>query len=147
MKTEDIIRELLEKQRTDIGDDIKLTKKELLILAKNINDSIFSKDCIRFDKMQTYKKCGKRWYWHRLLYVNFINNLEQYEYLKHIAGSKKTCQTCVNPSHYFKMVNKSGKIIKKYKDPQEQKEIEEWVNKELKLDRTLEEKLTIDFDW
>ena len=114
-----LLIELINKQRSDIDSAKKLDIKDLHRICKNINGSIFQKDngcCLwcgyvtNISNSNTkyinffFKK--KKYALHRLLYENFVGNIDKSEYLRFTCDNKGVC---CNLNH----IKKIGKESKK----------------------------------
>lgn len=104
MKSDLILQELLKKQRKQVPLEKKLRYNDLKRLCKYINGHIFDEnECViwngyitnanKFNKglyINFYFK-GKKTALHRLLYINFIDDLDDNEYLKFSCENKGKC--------------------------------------------------------
>lgn len=125
---DDILKELIQKQRKDCDNNYKLTLSDLKRISNNLDKSIFdSKKCCIWKGYITNENNNKRakyinFYYnhkkialHRLLYINFVDNLEKNEYIKYECCNKGKCCNI----HHFKKIsknknkNKINKIDKK----------------------------------
>lgn len=103
-KNNNMFKELIKKQRNNIPNDKKLQLNDLKRICKHINYSIFDKKiCSIWSGYITnhnnstkgtyinfyYKK--KKVALHRLLYYNFIDDINTDEYLKFSCNNKGTC--------------------------------------------------------
>mgnify|MGYP001162663174 CR=1 FL=1 len=98
-----IFQELILKQRKDCNIDRKLTFMDLKRVSKNLTVSIFDvSQCSIWNGYITNKKnsnsCYINFYFrqqkvalHRLLYENFVNNLDSNQYIKFICSCKGRC--------------------------------------------------------
>lgn len=99
-----LLIELINKQRTDVDLSKKLDIKDLHRICKNLNGSIFSSDnncCLwcgyvtNISNSNTryinffFKK--KKYALHRLLYENFIGDINKSEYLRFTCDNKGVC--------------------------------------------------------
>ena len=122
-----ILNELLNNQRKDVKSENKLNKNDILQISNNINSSIFDKNkCCIWKGYITNKNNNRGSYinfnfqknkkkaLHRLLYENYVDNLNKNEYIKYICKNKGSC---CNINHFKKV--KSNKIKTK---PQKKKE-------------------------
>lgn len=107
-----ILKELITKQIKDVPVDRKLRYKDLCRISKYIESSIFDDDecCIwngyvtniRNSKKGTYVNFyfkNRKVALHRLLYENFIGELDESEYLKFNCSHKGSC---CNVNHMIK---------------------------------------------
>lgn len=119
--------ELLQNQRKDIPSDKKLLYNDLKRISKYLPNSIFNDDCSLWNGYITNIKGvnenqyinfyfkGKKHALHRLLYINFIGELNDNEYIKFKCINKGKC---CNIYHFYK--NDSGpSAIKSEKDSHE----------------------------
>lgn len=148
--SKEIMNELVLKQRQNIPNNRTLTFSDFKRIAKNIDNSIFNKDECNIWKGYVTKKPNNRgtyvnFYFkkkklalHRLLYINFVEELDNDEYLKFTCKNKGIC---CNVNHMKKLrYDKDKKIITIKKNKQKQKE-KDIVNE---LDE--EDKLVLSFD-
>ena len=112
-----LLIELINKQRTDVDANKKLDIKDLHRICKNLNNSIFQNNngcCLwcgyvtNISNSNTkyinffFKK--KKYALHRLLYENFVNNIDKSEYLRFTCENKGVC---CNLNHITKIVKKN----------------------------------------
>lgn len=130
-----LLIELINNQRDDVEQSKKLDIKDLHRICKNINGSIFSKsnDCCLWCGYVTtinssntkyinffFKK--KKYALHRLLYENFVDEIDKSEYLRFTCENKGVC---CNLNHIKKITKKpSKKTSKKTSVSNEKKDIE-----------------------
>lgn len=125
-----IFQELILKQRHDCDIDKKLTLMDIKRVSKNISTSIFDvSQCSIWNGYITNKKNSKTCYinfyfrqqkvaLHRLLYENYVNNLETNQYVKFTCSCKGKC---CNVNH-MKTITKEKKNDKnKIKDKEKEK--------------------------
>lgn len=104
MKHVDILNELIQKQLKNVDHDKKLNYNELKRLSKYINTTIFDETkCCMWNGYITnlnnpskgvyinFYFRGKKPVLHRLLYANFVGQLNDDEYLKFICPNKGKC--------------------------------------------------------
>lgn len=122
-----ILEELIKNQREDVLLKYKLTSNDMKRLEKKINKSIFDDKCCIWNgsTLSKNKKTYANFYFRqkkialcRLLYINYVDDLQQNEYLKKVCTCEKYC---CNINHYVK--KNKNKIIKKDKDKKEVKKI------------------------
>ena len=116
-----LLIELINKQRLDVEPSKKLDIKDLHRICKNLNGSIFSSDnncCLwcgyvtNISSSNTkyinffFKK--KKFALHRLLYENFIGNIDKSEYLRFTCDNKGVC---CNLNHIKKIGKDNKKAI------------------------------------
>ena len=116
-----IFQELILKQRKDCNIDRKLTFMDLKRVSKNLTVSIFDvSQCSIWNGYITNKKNSKTCYinfyfrqqkvaLHRLLYENYVDNLETNQYVKFTCLCKGRC---CNVNH-MKTITKEKKNDKK----------------------------------
>jgi hypothetical protein len=113
--------ELLQNQRKDIPSDKKLLYNDLKRISKYLPNSIFNDNCSLWNGYITSIKGnnnenqyinfyfkGKKHALHRLLYINFIGELNDNEYIKFKCANKGKC---CNIHHFYK--NDSGHSLTK----------------------------------
>lgn len=130
---DDILQELIKNQRKDVPIEFKLSLQDLKRISNNLDKSIFTGDiCCIWKGYVTNKNNNNRakyinFYFnhkkmalHRLLYINFVDNLEKSQYIKYSCTNKGQC---CNLNHIKKVNNKKQK--KKEKPPViEKKDVE-----------------------
>lgn len=126
-----ILVELLNKQLTDIPNDKKMNIYDINRLCNNIKSSIFGDECCIWNgyitKLKNQNKYinfyfkGKKCALHRLLYLNYVGNLDNKEYLKYKCKNKGVC---CNINHFHKIEKKiTKKNIEIKKNNKEKKKI------------------------
>ena len=141
MNKNNILTELLDKQLKDVVLNKKLIYKDFVRILKNINSSLFCKDfcCIwtgyvvidekdKSSYINFYFK-QKKVSLHRLLYINFVEPLQDNEYIKFSCRNRGKC---CNINHMIKM-------SKEEKDKEKE-------DKMLKEKEELKRSFTIEFD-
>jgi len=109
-----ILVELINNQIDDVDNEKKLDVKSLQRISRNVEDSLFGDKCVFWQGYITYIQStdvhyinfffnGKKHALHRLLYLNFIGNLEKNEYLKYKCDNKGKC---CNINHILKINSK-----------------------------------------
>lgn len=117
-----IFQELIRNQRKNLNADKKLNLSDLKRISSYLNKSIFTEDeCSLWDGYVTEIKNssafvnfffnGKKQALHRLLYYNFINDINDNEYLKFTCCNKGKC-CCINHLVLVKEKNKEEDIGK-----------------------------------
>ena len=107
-----ILINLLNKQLNNIDSKKKLNLSDINRICKNLNTSIFGSECSIWqgyitklkknnDKYINFFFKGKKYALHRLLYTNYIGELNKKEYLKYTCDNKGSC---CNINHYKKVV-------------------------------------------
>jgi len=114
-----ILYELIIKQRNNIPHNMKLSFNDLKRISKYLNTSIFDtlECCIWNGYISTIKNNKhnyinfffnkKKFSLQRLLYINYIDNLYNNEYIKYNCNNKGCC---CNINHIYK-INDIQKII------------------------------------
>jgi hypothetical protein len=114
-----IFQELIKKQRKNLNSDKKLSLSDLKRIASYLNSSIFTNECSFWNGYITISKLsvksetafvnfffnGKKQALHRILYYNFIDDLNENEYLKFSCENKGKCCTLL----HFTTVNDKNK--------------------------------------
>jgi len=116
MEKYEILKELSHKQRRNIIPSKKLQYTDLKRITKYLDNSIFNRNrCslwkgsvtnINNSKRGIYINFyfrGKKCALHRLLYINFVDDLKNYEYLKYNCENKGSC---CNINHFYKVVRR-----------------------------------------
>jgi len=141
MNKNNILFEMLQRQLKNVNPDKKLSYNDIVRILKYINSSIFCKDfcCIWSGLIEVNddnnKSCINFYFkqnktsLHKLLYNNFIGELQDNEYIKFNCRNKGKC---CNINHFIK-------INKEEKDKNKEKKI----NKEKE---ELKRSFTIEFD-
>jgi len=98
-----IFQELIQNQRKNIISDKKLSLSDLKRISIYLSNSIFTNECSLWDGYVTEIKNnnafvnfffnGKKQALHRLLYNNFVNDINENEYLKFTCDNKGKCCT------------------------------------------------------
>jgi hypothetical protein len=146
-----ILIELIQKQKKNIMSDKKLLYNDLKRISKYLTTSIFNDECslwngyitkIKSDDKNSYINFyfnGKKYALHRLLYINYIDELHDSEYIKFKCHNKGKC---CNINHIYKVIkNDDEKIIQTNKNispsiiiPEIKKDI---INTQITVDFTL----------
>ena len=98
-----ILIELIKKQRPNVDEDKKLFLQDFQRICKNIDKSIFGDKCCNWNGYITnlnvknkgtyvnfYFK-GKKVALHRILFINYVDNLNNNEYVKYSCKNKGIC--------------------------------------------------------
>lgn len=105
-----ILVELIKNQRKIVINDKKLLYNDLKRISKYLNTSIFGEECSLWNGYITIIKnidknsyinfyyCGKKYSLHRLLYANYIGDLNDSEYIKFSCSNKGKC---CNINHFY----------------------------------------------
>lgn len=116
ISNDNIMFELIKNQRKNISVDKKLSYNDLKRISKYLQASIFLEECsmwngyvtvIKNDEKNSYINFyfnGKKNALHRLLYINFIGDLADSEYIKFKCINKGKC---CNIHHFYK-INKDN---------------------------------------
>ena len=104
MRSDEILNELLKKQLKQTPNEKKLRYSDMKRMCKYINESIFDENkCVIWDGYITNTNKsdrglyinfffkGKKTALHRLLYYNFVGELDDDEYLKFTCENKGKC--------------------------------------------------------
>ena len=116
MNNNNILYELIRLQRKDINGNKKLSYNDLKRISKYLTKSIFTDECSLWNGyISTNKENNnnyinfffnkKKYSLQRLLYINYIDNLNNNEYLKYYCNNKGTC---CNINHFYKVNNNSN---------------------------------------
>lgn len=106
-----IFLELINKQNENVTSNLKLDVKSLQRVSRYINESLFGDKCVIWQGYITHIKNtninyvnfffnGKKHALHRLLYLNYIGELNNNEYLKYNCSNKGKC---CNINHIYKI--------------------------------------------
>lgn len=119
---DDIFETLLNKQKTNLDPKRRLEFKDIKRLTKYIDFNFFSPDeCCHWrltpkatkpKKYITFYFNGKKVSLYRLLYYNFVGDINDNEYIRLSCGYKGSC---VNYNHFNKFLHKP-KVFKDLKD-------------------------------
>jgi hypothetical protein len=116
ISNDNIMFELIKNQRKNISVDKKLSYNDLKRISKYLQASVFLEECsmwngyvtvIKNDEKNSYINFyfnGKKNALHRLLYINFIGELGDSEYIKFKCINKGKC---CNIHHFYK-INKDN---------------------------------------
>jgi hypothetical protein len=96
-KDSKIFEELIKKQLKDINENYKLNYNDLKRLSLKLDNSIFNEnECAIYNKEN--KKNYSNFYLNnkkisiqRLVYINFVEKLDQHKYLKKTCENKNNC--------------------------------------------------------
>jgi hypothetical protein len=138
-----ILVELIQNQQKNIIDK-KLMYSDLRRISKYLTKSIFSNECslwngyittIKNDEKNCYINFyfnGKKFALHRLLYINYIGELNDSEYIKFNCQNKGKC---CNINHFYKIL----------KNDNEEKKNESLKN-EISIEKKDSKDIIVDFD-
>jgi hypothetical protein len=110
----DLLNELISKQKKNISDEFLLSYKDLNRVVKNIDNSIFGDECCLWKGYVITRQSkhyinffykGIKVNLIRLLYQNFVNKIENNEYIKNSCASGGKC---CNVNHYEKYINENS---------------------------------------
>lgn len=110
---------MIKNQRKNINVDNKLYLKDMQRISQNINSSIFEDKCSIWQGKKNQKVNNKGYYinfffnkkkmsLHRILYINYIGELNKNEYLKFTCPNNGIC---CNINHYSKKNNNLCSVI------------------------------------
>lgn len=110
MYNNNILIDLIQYQKKDLSFDKKLLYNDLKRISKYLIISIFHDECSIWNGyIASAKNSYINFYFnkkknalHRLLYINYIDNLEDNEYIKFICNNKGVC---CNINHMYKVKN------------------------------------------
>ena len=116
-----ILVEMINNQLEDIDNTKRLDVKSLQRISRNIDGSIFGDECVLWQGYITYIEStnvhyinfffnGKKHAIHRLLYLNFIGDVNANEYLKYSCPNKGKC---CNINHIYKINSKKSLDLNK----------------------------------
>lgn len=109
---DNILIELIQNQKKSVTMTKKLVYSDLKRISKYLSKGIFDDTCslwsgyitmIKNDDKKSYINFyynGKKYSLHRLLYINYIGNLEDSEYIKFNCANKGKC---CNINHFYKI--------------------------------------------
>ena len=109
---ENVLLELIKNQKKNIPNDKKLLYNDLKRISKYLNNTIFGEECSLWNGYITVVKneeknsyinfyfSGKKYALHRLLYINYIDELSDSEYIKFKCVNKGKC---CNINHFYKI--------------------------------------------
>lgn len=113
-KSDKLLIELISNQKKNIPIEKKLSYNDLKRVSKYLVTSIFDSECsiwngyitvIKNDEKNSYINFyfnGKKYALHRILYLNYIGDLADSEYIKFSCNNKGKC---CNISHFYKVHN------------------------------------------
>lgn len=126
-----ILTELIKFQLKNVQSDKKLSYNDLVRISKYLNNSIFTDHCslwngyittIKNDDKNSYINFyfnGRKYALHRLLYINYVGELLDSEYIKFNCPNKGKC---CNINHIYKNNKNDINIISPKIMPTEVKE-------------------------
>ena len=106
-----ILIELIQNQNKIVINNKKLLYNDLKRISKYLSTSIFGEECslwngyitvIKNDNKNSYINfyyCGKKYSLHRLLYANYVGDIDNSEYIKFKCINKGKC---CNINHFYK---------------------------------------------
>ena len=108
MTNNNILIELLENQKKNLPFDKKLLYNDLKRISKKLPSSIFNDECSLWNGYIIYSKNiyinfyfnKKKNSLNRLLYINYIDDLDDSEYIKYSCNNKGIC---CNINHMYKI--------------------------------------------
>lgn len=144
-----IFQELIKNQRKNVLPDKKLQLTDLKRMSTYLKNSIFTDECsiwggyiTQFKNNSFYINFffnGKKQALHRLIYINFIDNIKDSEYLKYTCENKGKC-CCIN--HLKKASNDDCKENDSSK--QSNTNTEDYQSDDSK-DSKIKKKITVEF--
>lgn len=120
MTDHDLIEDMVFKQRIDIPEEYRLEQSDMKRILKNVTGNIFDEnECVLWQKFLTRcnngKSCyvnfyikGRKYALHRILYINFIDDLRPTQYLKHTCDNPGQC---CNINHFYKIHDETEEQI------------------------------------
>jgi hypothetical protein len=144
-----ILSKLIKQQRTNIKLDKKLSFNDLNRISYNLPCDIFSDDCCIWSGYVTNlksknKNCyisfffkNKKVSLHRLLYLNYVEDIEDSEYIKYTCNNKGKCCTL---NHMVKVFHEDDD-----KNKNQEKINEEKISNEEKINESILKKTTVSF--
>jgi hypothetical protein len=116
MENNIILKKLIKNQIKNINKEFKLSNADLIRISNNIDQDIFKENCCIWKGYITNNNNDRAKYinfyfnkkkiaLHRLLYINFVGELNKNEYIKYTCNNKGKC---CNINH-IKKVNKEKK--------------------------------------
>lgn len=146
-----VFNELIKKQRLSCKENKKLTLQDIRRISKNIKKSIFdSSGCSLWDgyvtnKNKEFKSSYINFYFrhrkvalHRLLYENYVSDIEENQYIKYKCKNKGIC---CNVNHMY-TIEKETNI----KNEKEKVLNDKSKDDKSKNDKSKNDKLVVDFD-
>ena len=121
-ETSEILSKLIKNQKNDIPLDKKLAFTDLTRISNNLPSDIFYDDCCIWSGYITNLKSKKKNCYisffyknkkvslHRLLFANYIGNINDNEYIKYTCHNKGTCCSL---NHMKKVIHDDIEEIKK----------------------------------
>merc|ERR1712166_1645454 len=114
-----LFEELIKKQRKSCKENKKLTLQDIRRIAKNLKSSIFDSSCCSMwdgyitNKNKASKSSYINFYFrhrkvalHRLLYENYVSDIEESQYIKYNCSNKGIC---CNINHMYTIVPEESK--------------------------------------
>ena len=149
-----LFEELIKKQRKSCKENKKLTLQDIRRIAKNLKSSIFDSSCCSMwdgyitNKNKESKSSYINFYFrhrkvalHRLLYENYVSDIEENQYIKYNCSNKGIC---CNINHMYTLVpEESKKDSKKASKEKNKKKSKKKDTQKIKKEKT---KLIVDFD-
>ena len=153
-----LFEELIKKQRKNCKESKKLTLQDIRRITKNLRTSIFDVSCCSLwegyitNKNKESKTSYINFYFrhrkvalHRLLYENYVSDIEENQYIKYNCSNKGVC---CNINHMYTIEKEEPKNDKKEKTSKDksksskkQKELSE-----IKPKKKERKRLVVDFD-
>ena len=132
LNSNNILTELIKFQLKNVQSEKKLSYNDLVRISKYLNNSIFTNECslwngyittIKNDDKNSYINfyfSGRKYALHRLLYINYVGELLDSEYIKFNCSNKGKC---CNINHIYKNNKTDINIISPRIIPLEVKEL------------------------
>lgn len=153
-----LLIELLQKQRKDVPSDKKLFLPDIQRICKNISSSIFDeKECciwngyitnLNKNKKGTYINFyfkNKKMALHRILYVNYVDDLNSNYYIKYTCKNKGICCN-INHLKRYQYKKKKSEEPPVETTPDESEEEEDDDDENENEEDEVKKKLLIKFD-
>ena len=163
-----LFEELIKKQRKNCKESKKLTLQDIRRITKNLRTSIFDDNCCSLwegyitNKNKQTKSSYINFYFrhrkvalHRLLYENYVSDIEENQYIKYNCSNKGVC---CNINHMYTIESEEPKVEQKDKNKSKDKKAKAKSKKSKKLKSKKEtdkndkpkkkerKKLVVDFD-
>ncbi len=153
-----LFEELIKKQRKNCKEGKKLTLQDIRRITKNLRTSIFDVSCCSLwegyitNKNKDSKTSYINFYFrhrkvalHRLLYENYVSDIEENQYIKYNCSNKGVC---CNINHMYTIEPEEPKNDKKEKSKKttKVKKSKQVSENDKKTKKKSKKKLVVDFD-
>jgi len=152
-----LFEELIKKQRKNCKESKKLTLQDIRRITKNLRTSIFDVSCCSLwegyitNKNKDSKTSYINFYFrhrkvalHRLLYENYVSDIEETQYIKYNCSNKGVC---CNINHMYTIEPEEPKKEKTKKTTKVKKQKSKKVSEnDKKPKKKSKKKLVVDFD-